>query len=183
MTRKEATRQTIQTNQLRALGFTREECENLRRISRTLQRWFERECGDSNNYMSWAITRGRMVDGVFTHDDDGQAFEERHVYVQNRIGQARTTYTRIADRETGARRRLAAILQQRNLRQTVACDCGYRLGDETGHEADCAAGQETAISAYIQTDPRGAALYLLQPGDIPGGQTAEGCYTRGICVY
>ena len=36
---------------------------------------------------------------------------------------------------------------------------------------------------YLQTDPRGATLYLLREGDIPEGQTAEGSYTRGVCVY
>ena len=63
-------------------------------------------------------------------------------------------------RETGARRRLAAILARRN----------ERVGD-------------SPLDAYIQTDPRGAALYLLRPGDIPRGERAESYYTRGICVY
>ena len=27
--------------------------------------------------------------------------------------------------------------------------------------------------AYIQTDPRGAALYILRPGDVPEGATPE----------
>ena len=36
---------------------------------------------------------------------------------------------------------------------------------------------------YLQGDPRGAALYLLREGDIPEGQTVEGSYTRGVCVY
>ena len=39
------------------------------------------------------------------------------------------------------------------------------------------------LEAYIQTDPRGAALYILRPGDIPEGVRAESCYDRGICVY
>lgn len=36
---------------------------------------------------------------------------------------------------------------------------------------------------YLQTDPRGASLYILRPGDVPEGASASSCYTRGICVY
>jgi hypothetical protein len=36
---------------------------------------------------------------------------------------------------------------------------------------------------YLQTDPRGAALYLLRPGDVPEGKNAESYYSRGVCVY
>ena len=36
---------------------------------------------------------------------------------------------------------------------------------------------------YVQGDPRGCALYILRPGDIPDGSTADSCYTRGIAVY
>ena len=39
------------------------------------------------------------------------------------------------------------------------------------------------LTTYIQTDPRGAALYIIRPGDIPEGQTVDSCYSRGICVY
>lgn len=40
-----------------------------------------------------------------------------------------------------------------------------------------------AVSAYVQTDPRGAALYILRPEDVPEGQDVGSYYTRGICVY
>jgi len=36
---------------------------------------------------------------------------------------------------------------------------------------------------YLQTDPRGATLYLLREGDVPAGERAESYYTRGVCVY
>ena len=39
------------------------------------------------------------------------------------------------------------------------------------------------LQSYIQGDPRGAALYIIRPGDIPQGQTVDSCYSRGICVY
>lgn len=36
---------------------------------------------------------------------------------------------------------------------------------------------------YVQTDPRGAALYIIRPGDVPDGEDVDSCYSRGICVY
>ena len=44
-------------------GVTLDEALALRRISMTLQRWHELECGDSNNYGSWAIERDDNGDG------------------------------------------------------------------------------------------------------------------------
>ena len=39
------------------------------------------------------------------------------------------------------------------------------------------------VAAYIQGDPRGAALYILRPGDVPDGADAASYYNRGVCVY
>jgi hypothetical protein len=39
------------------------------------------------------------------------------------------------------------------------------------------------MTVYVQTDPRGAPLYLLRPGDVPTGESAESSYNRGIAVY
>ncbi len=136
----------------------------------TLQRWFERECGDSNSYGSWCIVRGNKVDGVFTHDDDGTPFMEHQHWTHGK-GKDTTTYRPLADRETGARRRLDTIIKARN----------NRVADkaiETEVFEGCG-----ALSTYIQTDPRGAALYLIRPGDVPEGQDVGSYYTRGICVY
>ena len=75
------------------------------------------------------------------------------------------------DRETGARKRLQAIIHAANERRYV--------GDSASlHNAHC-----DDLTPYVQGDPRGAALYILRPGDIPEGQTADSCYSRGICVY
>lgn len=65
----------------------------------------------------------------------------------------------VADREAGALRRLAKIIKARNART------------------------DAPVSTYIQTDPRGAALYILRPGDISAGDNVESCYTRGVCVF
>ena len=45
MTKREKQRITAQENTLMSLGFTALEAEKLRKISMTLQRWHEKECG------------------------------------------------------------------------------------------------------------------------------------------
>ena len=59
----------------------------------------------------------------------------------------------VADRETGALKRARAIAEKHGL------------------------------TLYHQADPRGAALYLLRPGDVPVGQDASAYYSRGVVVY
>jgi hypothetical protein len=39
------------------------------------------------------------------------------------------------------------------------------------------------LRAYVQGDPRGAALYILRPGDIREGESDQSGYNRGIAVY
>jgi hypothetical protein len=41
---------------------------------------------------------------------------------------------------------------------------------------------KAGLSAYIQGDPRGCALYILRSGDVPQGESAESYYSRGIPV-
>ena len=60
----------------------------------------------------------------------------------------------IPDRETGALKRLAHIM-----------------------------ARYPSLKAYHQGDPRGAALYILRPGDVPDGEKAESWYSRGVAVY
>jgi hypothetical protein len=71
----------------------------------------------------------------------------------------------IADREKGATKRLDAIIEARNKR---AVSPGV---------------SRTALGYYLQTDPRGAALYIIRPGDVPEGADVSSYYSRGICVY
>ena len=153
MTRLKVERLTQQTDTLRALGFTYDEIEALRRISMTLHRWHERECGSD----SACLVRGRMVDSEFVYDDDGAPYEE----YAGVSGKHR--YHRVPDKERGAMRRLKRIIEDR-------------------HERFALAGNGL-ISSYIQGDPRGAALYILRPGDVPAGADVASYYTRGICVY
>jgi len=77
------------------LGLQREEAFALRRISMTLHRWYEQECGDGNNYASWSIERDEETNKpyrcIYWHDGNNEKYS-------------------IADREKGAYKRLAKIL-------------------------------------------------------------------------
>lgn len=87
----------------------------LRRAQLTLHRWAELECGDGNDYASWAIERDETTDKPYlvTYPHDGKPRRSR-----------------IADREKGARARVAAVCK------------------------------EAGLHFYHQTDPRGCALYV-----------------------
>ena len=56
------------------------------------------------------------------------------------------------DREKGALRRLSEILKGKS------------------------------VTHYQQGDPRGCALYLLRPTDVPAGESVHGYYSRGIAL-
>jgi hypothetical protein len=91
---------------LEQLGIERSDALALRRISMTLHRWHELECGDGNDYASWTIARGRKVNGSFEHDENGDSYLEHHSY----RGENKVTYSRIPDRERGALKRLCKIM-------------------------------------------------------------------------
>ena len=147
MTRKEAERLARQSAVLQSLGFTADEAEALRRISMTLHRWHELECGTDNG----CIERDETTGKPFWVSAYGA-----------RWGMNSRCRTPMADREKGAIKRLDKIIGERNNRQQHA----------TG-----------ALSYFIQTDPRGAALYIIRPGDVPEGEDFGAYYNRGVCVY
>ena len=62
--------------------------------------------------------------------------------------------TAIADREKGALKRLSAIMSK-----------------------------YPKLSYYIQSDCRGASVYIIRQGDIPDGKTVDAYYPNGIAVY
>lgn len=120
---------------LTGLGLDYEEIDSLLRCERTLTNWSVKECGDGSD---WAIER----DG---DDGDGKPFMVYH-------GPGNPRRYPIADRETGALKRAAAIAEKHGL------------------------------TIYHQGDPRGCALYLIRPGDVPEGQDVGGYYNRGIAI-
>ena len=142
-TKREFIRQERQREVLQALGFTDTEANQLRRISMTLQRWYELECGTEA--------------GCIERDEEtGKPYR-----VTEWKGKQRRTPT--PDRETGAVKRLEGIIYARNTRQAWLV--------------------HPTLSYYLQTDPRGAALYILRPQDVPAGKSPAEYYSRGICVY
>lgn len=145
MTKKEAMRIAHQENVLMQLGFTQQEAAHLRRISMTLQRWHERECNGEVQRGDDGVARGYRTNARFLDPND-----PRYWY-------------RVADRETGAIKRLASIIKARNIRMPKM--------------------EDPLMNYYIQGDPRGAALYIIRPGDVPEGKDANAYYSRGICVY
>lgn len=148
-------------------GISEDDARSVRRISMTLHRWHELECGDGNNHGSWSIARGHKpkrdgmgarLDGgpndeTFIHDDDGKPYLEHHHYLHGR-GKDYVTYSTMPDRENGALKRLAAIM-----------------------------ARYPSLGFYVQGDPRGASLYILRPGDVPAGASVDSCYSRGVAVY
>jgi len=128
---------------LRLLGISHADAHDLRWIAMTLHRWHELECGSSDNYKSYCVTRGRKVDGKFVHDDAGKPFMETHFH-----SESKARYYPLADRERGAQKRLAKIM------------ASYPL-----------------LTAYVQTDPRGAALYVGEKDRMAVA------YTNGVAVY
>jgi hypothetical protein len=136
------------------LGISLDDAIALRRISLTLNKWFILECGDGDNYGSWCITRGtRLADGSFQHDDDGAPFLEWHHYLHGK-GKDYTTYASRADKESGAKKRLKKIM-----------------------------ANYPALVAYVQTDPRGCALYIIEKSRL-GSNKPDECYSSfGVAVY
>ena len=148
MNKRERERLTAQENALVSLGFTIDEAAALRRISMTLRRWHELECG--------------IEAGCIERDD--ATGKPRFLSYSGRRWP-------VPDREAGALRRLARIMQNVNNRRFV------------GDAASMLAPNCDDLTHYIQPDPRGASLYILRPGDVPTGSDPASCYTRGICVY
>lgn len=113
---------------LEAEGVTYQDAQALRRISMTLRRWYEMECGgDIERDEETGLTYSRTVRG---------------------------TRYRTRDMETGALKRLAAIM-----------------------------ARYPHLKAYVQGDPRGCALYILRMQDVIEELEADGYYNRGIAVY
>jgi len=145
MTKREKQRITAQENTLMSLGFTATQADKLRKISMTLQRWHELECG--------------VDGGCVERDEAGKPFW-RSEYSGK--------LSPIADREKGAKMRLDKIIESRNLSEWAFL--GWPMS-------------QVAITPYIQGDPRGAALYLIRPDDVPEGKSVDSYYSRGVCVY
>ncbi len=131
MTKRKARDLFDQENRLMALGISRNDVAALQRISITLRRWFELECGSNHG----CIERDEQTNRPYWHENIyGGRFP-------------------VLDRETGARKRLAAIM-----------------------------AQYPTLTAYVQTDPRGCALYILTAKQLEGSYGIDSIYNRGVAV-
>ena len=101
------------------IDVTWDEANTLRRAELTLQRWAEQECGDSNDWRSYAIERD---------EDTGIPYNVSHVHATGK-----TSRYRIPDREAGALRRVAAICKRVGAhfyRQTDPRGCALYVSTE-----------------------------------------------------
>ena len=146
MTRKEAMDYNRRMDALRSAGISRKDAESLRRISMTLRRWYELECGLDG----YCIVRGKWnaISKEFEYGDAGKPHYEYS------SGMGRTRYHLIPDREAGALKRLNAIMARYP-------GLGYYIqGDPRGaplyilRPGDVPAGGE--VAAYYS---RGLAVY------------------------
>ena len=120
---------------LERLGFTLDEISALLRIERVLHRWAELECNGD-------IQRDELTN---------KPYAEYGSYVEANDPR-RKHY--VADREAGALKRLAKIMEPHKRR----------------------------LVAYHQGDPRGCALYIVPKKDIPKGERLDAYYSRGTAV-
>ncbi len=125
------------------LGLSVPEILTLRRAEMTLSRWHELECGTGDERVTRSIERD---------ETSGKPF--MRVQYQSASGWKDIRHA-VADREAGALRRIAAILEP----------------------------HKGKLVSYIQGDPRGCALYLLRVGkDISPGDDIDSIYSRGLAV-
>ncbi len=155
MIKREAVRQHTQEQTLQNLGFTSTEAQNLRRISLTLSRWAEHECN-----------------GTIERDENRN---NRPFWSNPSTG--RHFVAPVADRESGAIKRLKTIVSMRNQRVIT------NLVEPATLQGSLDQVLNISLSYYVQGDPRGAALYILRPGDVPDGADADSYYNRGIAIY
>lgn len=142
MTKQQAQNLHHLYRRLSDLGIDSDTADKLLKIERTLQRWFEYECGTENKAgSSISIERDEKTDKPIMRI----AYNSQYGYKEH--------FHPVADREKGARKRLASIM---------------------------AAYPE--LRAYIQGDPRGCALYIVKASDVPADGHINQYYTRGVAV-
>ena len=141
MNKREQMQRDFQTAALASLGFTYEEIYSLRRINSTLQRWAELECGDSNDFQSWAIERDEETE---------KPFMVIHPHTSNT-----TRRYAVADREKGALKRWAAIMAKHpnlwHYHQTDPRGCAVHVGEyneRTPRGADLSACYTNGIAVW-----------------------------------
>jgi len=98
---RNATFKLISDFSRRGIQMDFDDANTLRRAELTLQRWSEGECGDGNDFASWAIER-----------DEQTGIAYRVTYSHMAKAGSGPFRERIADREAGALRRVKAICEK-----------------------------------------------------------------------
>lgn len=102
MTARQATVTMLHTIRVRCgVELSFDDANTLRRAQLTLTRWGEQECGDGNDYVSWAIERDEKTSVPFM--------------VYHRFTKPHPERVRIPDREAGALRRVAEVCKRNGL--------------------------------------------------------------------
>lgn len=143
MNKREQMEMNFMLDNLQRAGIEHEDLQPLRRISMTLRRWFELECGTGTDTVSESVERDEVTDKPFRrvqYMGAGNKWVDKHYP--------------IADREKGALKRLDV----------------FRV-------------KYPALVFYVQTDPRGCALYAVPVSSIREGERVDSIYNRGIAIY
>ena len=117
----------------RGISLSFDEVNTLRRAELTLHRWAELECGDGNDYCSWAIERDEQTDIPYmrTYPHDGKMRQRR-----------------IPDKEKGAIRRVRMICAYHKLdfyHQTDPRGCVLYVSNERLSNNDYTRGVACSI--------------------------------------
>lgn len=118
MTARNDTYALMQQFSARGFALSFDDVNTLRRAQLVLHRWSEEECGDSNDYNSWAIERDEQTDKPYRCIYPHQGEMRRH---------------RIPDREKGTLKRVAEICKRNNLHfyhQTDPRGCALYVSNE-----------------------------------------------------
>lgn len=113
------TYQLLERLERRGINASFDQANTLRRAELTLQRWTEKECGDSNNYRSWSIERDETT---------GKPYECSYPHDSNRVSKRL-----IPDLEKGALKRIQAVCLALNIHfyhQTDPRGCALYVSKE-----------------------------------------------------
>lgn len=176
-------------------GIEYEDAKALRRISMTLHRWHELECGidaggiERIENARWRIeAKARLRTAgprspwlikfrVYYAPTKDAATEKAEQEFRKDGYELLATKTTLIDQDDGKGPVLWYV---------SATGCRLPHPDRETPALKRLAAIMTrypTLGHYVQGDPRGASLYILRPGDVPNGERADSYYSRGIAVY
>lgn len=165
-------------------GINSDDAAKLRRIEMTLHRWAELECGDGNEYASWAIERDEKTD---------KPYMVTHYYgIRGGAGEGgRVSRSRIADHEAGALRRLQRIMaaypELTYYHQTDPRGCALYIVRRADIPTDWF--DVVAVNGHFTIQRRGSDrpyscefATIAEASEFAARQTLDSFYTRGLAA-